>query len=278
MSTYAIGDLQGCYIELLELLNEINFDENKDQLWFVGDLINRGPMSLDCIEFVMSLGNNAKTVLGNHDLHLLAIAKGIRKLHKKDTLDEILESEHAEHIYLWIRQQPLFYYEKELNFAMLHAGLPSMWSITQANEMADNTGSMIRGDKFFDFLPHMYGNEPKQWSNDLSEIEQHRYVINCFTRTRYLHPTGEMDFEEKGMPDEQDELVAWYAHPERRSNDTRIVFGHWSTVTLGQSQNFKQYNVYPIDTGCIWGGTLTALRLEDEQLFSVPSRQKPINK
>ena len=273
MSTYAIGDLQGCYVELIDLLNEINFDERNDQLWFVGDLVNRGPMSLDCIEYVMSLGNNAKTVLGNHDLHLLAIAEGIRKPHKKDTLDEIVHAEHAKQIYSWLRAQPLMVQDDDLGYTMLHAGLPPVWSIQEAKEFAQETEIMINSDEFYNFLPSMYGNEPVLWSNSLSDIERHRYVINSFTRTRYLHLDGTMNFSEKGIPDDKSELVPWYAYPNRQSKNSRIIFGHWSTVTLGQTQDFSQFNVYPIDTGCIWGGKLTAIRLEDEKIYFVPSRQ-----
>ncbi len=274
MSIYAIGDIQGCYIELLELLNEINFDERNDQLWFAGDIINRGAMSLDCIEFAMSLGKNATTVLGNHDLHMLAVVAGMRPQHRKDTFEEIIKSEHADQIYSWLRRQHLMVHDKETGFAMVHAGLPPQWSLGQALELARETRAMINSDEFEDFLPEMYGNEPESWSDNLQDISRHRFVINAFTRMRYIDNNCAMNFSEKGAPGSQGEtLIPWFSHPDRKTKDTKIIFGHWSTVTLGNFKNFDELNVYPLDTGCIWGGELTALRLEDQKLFSVPSRQ-----
>ena len=174
MSTYAIGDIQGCYVELLELLNEINFDENKDQLWFVGDIINRGPMSLDCLEFAMSLGESAKTVLGNHELHLLAVANETRKPHKKDTLHEIVEVEHAQQILRWVRQQSLLVSNTELGFTMIHAGLPPQWSLSEARERASETEALIKSEAFPEFLDDMYGDEPDTWSASLTGHDRHR--------------------------------------------------------------------------------------------------------
>ncbi len=278
MGTYAIGDLQGCYVELLELLNEINFDENNDRLWFVGDIVNRGPMSLECLEYVMSLGNSATTVLGNHDLHLLAVANGIRKYHRKDTLQEIVEAEHAHQLLAWVRQQPLFVTDRELGFSMVHAGLPPSWSLAETAERAAEAESVLRGETFSDFLEVMYGDSPEQWGNHLSGHDRSRYIINVFTRCRYIDAQGNLNMKEKGAPGTQQEtLLAWYTHPERLTRNDPIIFGHWSTVTLGNDTNFAQYNVYPLDTGCLWGGELTAMRLEDRHIFSVPSRQPGIS-
>ena len=274
MSTYAIGDLQGCYAEFQDLLNEINFDESKDTLWFVGDLVNRGPESLKCLRFVKSLGKNAKTVLGNHDLHLLAIANNVRKPHREDTFDEILNADDANELLDWIRHLPLLVYDEALNFTMIHAGLPPQWSLKKARKLAKETESLLQSEQFNDFIHNMYGNQPDLWSKTLTGNDRHRFIINCFTRIRYLEKTGKLNLKENNAPGTQAKnLMPWYALPNRKSNKDKIIFGHWSTVMLGNEHNFKQYNVYPIDTGCLWGRPLTAMRLEDEKMFSVPSRQ-----
>jgi bis(5'-nucleosyl)-tetraphosphatase (symmetrical) len=274
MSTYAIGDLQGCYSELQDLLDKINFDETNDQLWFVGDLVNRGPDSLKCLRFVKSLGEKAKIVLGNHDLHLLAIANGVRKPHRKDTLDEILNADDANDLFNWIRHQPLLLNEPELNFTMIHAGLPPQWSLKKAIKLARETEEILQSKQFNDFLNNMYGDQPDIWSKTLKDHDRNRFIVNCFTRIRYLEETGKLNLKENGAPGTQvDTLIPWYALPERKTKQDKIIFGHWSTVTLGEKQNFKQYNVYPLDTGCLWGEKLTAMRLEDETLFSVTSKQ-----
>lgn len=279
MSTYAIGDLQGCYTELQDLLNKINFDETNDQLWFVGDLVNRGPESLKCLRFVKSLGEKAKTVLGNHDLHLLAIANKVRKPHRNDTLDEILNADDAEALLNWIKHLPLLVHDESLNFTMIHAGLPPQWSLKKAKELAKETENLLQSDQFTDFIHNMYGNQPDIWSETLSGDDLHRFIINCFTRIRYLEETGKLNLKENNAPGRQAKnLIPWYALPNRKTNEDKIIFGHWSTVMLGEEQNFKQYNVYPLDTGCLWGGELTAMRLEDEKIFSVPSRQAKFEK
>lgn len=277
MSTYAIGDLQGCYSELQDLLDKINFDENEDQLWFAGDLINRGPESLICLRFVKSLGKSAKVTLGNHDLHLLAVAYKVRKPHKKDTLDEIIEAKDADESLDWVRQQSLLVHDPDLDFTMVHAGLPPQWSLAQSIELAQETESLLQSKKFNDFIYHMYGDQPDVWSESLKGDDRYRFIINCFTRMRYCDANGKIDLNETGAPGTQSKsLIPWYALPERKTKKEKIIFGHWSTVTLRKETNFDQYNVYPLDTGCLWGGTLTAMRLEDEKLFSVPSRQPKI--
>lgn len=277
MSTYAIGDLQGCYVELQNLLNKINFDESKDELWFVGDLVNRGPESLKCLRFVKSLGKNAKTVLGNHDLHLLAIANKVRKPHRNDTFDEILNADDAYDLLNWIRHLPLMVHDENLKFTMIHAGLPPQWSLKKARKLAKKTEKLLQSDKFIAFIHNMYGDQPDIWSETLSGDELHRFIINCFTRIRYLEKTGKLNLKEKNVPGSQRKsLIPWYAIHNRKTNKDKIIFGHWSTVTLGEERKFKQYNVFPLDTGCLWGGTLTAMRLEDEKIFSVPSGNRSL--
>lgn len=279
MSTYAIGDLQGCYQELLQLLDEINFNDKNDQLWFVGDLVNRGPESLQTLRFVKSLGSVAKVVLGNHDLHLLAIANKVRKLHKKDTVDEILSADDANELLVWIKSCPLLINDPDSNFTMVHAGLAPQWSLEQSIELAQETESLLRSEQFNDFLHHMYGDQPDTWSDSLKDYDRHRFIINCFTRMRYCDANGKLDLKETGAPGTQaDTLTPWYAIPNRKTKEHKIIFGHWSTAHLGNEKNFKHYNVYPLDTGCLWGGKMTAVRLEDEKLFSVPSRQVKIFK
>ncbi|MAS82399.1 MAG: diadenosine tetraphosphatase [Legionellales bacterium] len=274
MSTYAIGDLQGCFSELNELLDIINFNETTDQLWFVGDIINRGPESLACLRFVKSLGNNARTVLGNHELHLLAVANNVCNLHRKDTLDEILNSDDAEELLNWIRNLPLLVNDNELNFVMSHAGLPPQWTLKETQKFAQETEVLLRGDGFNDFIKYLYGDEPDEWTESLKGYDRHRFIINALTRIRYCYADGRLNLTAKNAPGkEENHLIPWYSLPNRQTNKNKIIFGHWSTVHLGNVKDFKQFNVYPLDTGCLWGGYMTAMRLEDEKRFSVTSRQ-----
>ena len=274
MATYAIGYLQGCYVELIQLLEKINFDKKNDYLWFVGDLVNRGPDSLKTLRFVKSLGKTAKTVIGNHDLHLLAIANKIRRPHRKDTLNEIIKADDATELLNWIRKQRLLVHHPELKFTMIHAGLPPQWSLKKAKELAKETETLIQGKKFNRFLKVMYGDQPDSWSDTLKNNDRYRFIINSFTRTRYINKEGKLNLNENNAPGSQAKtLTPWYAVADRKTRKHKIIFGHWSTVTLGKDKNFKKYNVYPLDTGCLWGGKLTALRLEDEKLFSVRSKQ-----
>ncbi len=277
MSTYAIGDLQGCYLELQDLLDKVNFDRTNDQLWFLGDIVNRGPDSLKCLRFVKSLGTNATTVLGNHDLHLIAIANNVRKPHRNDTVEEIIEAKDSLELLEWLKHQPLLVSDPDLNITMIHAGLPPQWSLDQAKELAQETQSLLRSKKFNDFIQNMYGDQPDIWSDTLRGNDRHRFIINAFTRIRYIDKYGKLDIKENNAPGTQEKsLIPWYAIPDRKTKKDKITFGHWSTVHLGNENNFKQYNVYPLDTGCLWGGELTAMRLEDEKLFSVPSQQPKI--
>lgn len=277
MAIYAIGDLQGCFDELIDLLNEINFDESHDQLWFAGDIINRGPKSLECLEFVFNNSSFCKTVLGNHDLHFIALAHGVRKPHKSDTLNTILNTTKRDEFINWYRQQPLLLKDDETQFHLIHAGIPPQWDITLSIELAQETSAYLQSKQFNDFIHRMYGNEPLIWNERLQGFERYRFIINCFTRLRYCNKDGSLEFNYKGSPGSQnDYLFPWYSHRERKTKNNKILFGHWSTVTLGKDKDFSIWNAYPLDTGCLWGGQLTALRLLDEKIFSVPSRQ--INK
>lgn len=274
MSTYAIGDIQGCYSELQNLLNEINFDERRDELWFAGDLVNKGPKSLQTLRFIKALGVNAKITLGNHDLHLLAVAKNIRPLLKKDTIQEILAADDVKELIDWLKSRPLLITDDNLNFTMVHAGLPPQWSLENAKEFAKECELILQSEKINKLLAEMYGDTPNIWVNSLQDYAKQRFIINCFTRIRFCNSDGMLDFDTKVAPGKQNtSLIPWYSLPNRKTKDNKIIFGHWSTVHIGNEKNFKQYNVYPIDTGCLWGGRLTAMRLEDEKVFSVPSEE-----
>ena len=274
MSAYAIGDIQGCYSELQNLLNEINFDERRDELWFAGDLVNKGPKSLQTLRFVKALGVNAKITLGNHDLHLLAVAKNIQPLLKKDTIQEILAADDVEELIDWLKSRPLLITDDDLNFTAVHAGLPPQWSLENAKEFAKECELILQSEKINKLLAEMYGDTPNIWVNSLQDYAKQRFIINCFTRIRFCNSDGMLDFDTKVAPGKQNtSLIPWYSLPNRKTKDNKIIFGHWSTVHIGNEKNFKQYNVYPIDTGCLWGGRLTAMRLEDEKIFSVPSEE-----
>ena len=275
MSTYAIGDLQGCFDELKDLLDSINFDESRDQLWFTGDLVNRGPQSLECLRFVKSLGDIAVSVLGNHDLHLLAVVQNGNHKRQKDTLDEVINAPDSNELLEWLKERPLLHYENEIDFMLVHAGLVPEWDFDQTKNLAIEVIQTLSSTELPGFLDYMYGNTPEQWSDDLDGWERIRFIINCFTRMRYCTASGQLVFEEKGPPGSQAKNIQpWFTFPSRKTKNKKIIFGHWSTVHLGNIKNFSEYNVFPLDTGCVWGGELTALRLEDEKWFSVPSRQE----
>ncbi len=266
MPTYAIGDVQGCYDALRRLLDRVRFDPNADRLWFAGDLVNRGPQSLETLRFVRNLGERAVTVLGNHDLHLLAIAHGDRPS-RRDTLDDVLHSDDRDELLDWLRRQPLLHAPADSQYAMLHAGMPPQWTLANARRYAREVESRLRSDNYTDLLTRMYGDEPNLWNTSLRGIRRLRFIINCFTRLRYCDPDGRIDLKQKGEPGSQPSgFVPWFAAPHRRSAGTTLICGHWST--LGQV-HWPEYEVYGLDTGCVWGQRLTALCLEDGSLHAV---------
>lgn len=269
MATYAIGDIQGCFDELQQLLELIQFDPKKDRLWFAGDLVNRGPKSLETLRFIKGLGNSAITVLGNHDLHLIALWKN-RHRHSKSnrTLTQIFKAKDGDELLDWLRRQPLMHYDKKFDVAMVHAGLPPQWTIKKALERAAEVEKVLRGPKLREFLGHMYGNKPTRWSKKLGGWDRLRFIVNCFTRMRYCTPKGGLDFVAKGKPSfSEKNTLPWFTVPKRKSQEQTIVFGHWSTLGL-----YQENNVHALDTGCLWGGSLTALRLDDMQIFSLPCK------
>jgi len=258
MSTYAIGDVQGCHDELLVLLDRIRFDPATDQLWFVGDLVNRGPRSLETLRTIRDLGNSAVSVLGNHDLHLLAVAEGISRTKHRDTFGDILAAPDRDELLHWLRQRPLLHHGGE--FYLIHAGLPPQWDMDQANRLAQEAETALRSPDYREMLWHMYGNEPNRWDDHLGDWERLRFITNSFTRLRYCTADGRMEFKQKGQPGTQPAgLMPWFEVPGRRSAGARILFGHWSTLGFHVSQS-----AYCLDTGCLWGGELTALRIDGD--------------
>ncbi|MGK2951400.1 MAG: symmetrical bis(5'-nucleosyl)-tetraphosphatase [Thiobacillus sp.] len=271
MPTYAIGDLQGCQVSLLHLLDELKFDPTTDRLWFVGDLVNRGPDSLAVLRFVKSLGDAAISVLGNHDLHLLALAEGFGRVHKGDTLDEVLQATDRDELLHWLRQQKLAW--REGDYMMVHAGVLPDWTPDATLHRAAEAEAMLQGEHYRDFFAQMYGNAPIAWDANLQGIERLRVIVNAFTRLRYCSAAGEMEFHHKGAPGTQPAgLLPWFEIPGRQSADATIVIGHWSTLGL-----INRRDLIALDTGCLWGGRLTAVRLEDRQVFAVPCpmQQRP---
>lgn len=272
MSIYAIGDIQGCYDDLLRLLDRIGFNEHDDQLWFAGDLVNRGPKSLETLRFVRSLGESAITVLGNHDMHLLAASCAPKLPPKQETLAPILNAPDRDELIDWLRHRPLFHYGE--GFCLIHAGLPPQWDFNTTQEMALLAEQTLKSPDYMDFLKQMYGNKPDKWSASLTGVARLRFVINCFTRMRYCDDKGRLDFANTGAVGSQPkELSPWFALPNRKSRQMRIIFGHWSTLGY-----YEGYNCYAIDSGCLWGKQLTAIRLGDPVTrFSVdcPGNKKP---
>lgn len=275
MAVYAIGDIQGCFDELQALLDKIGFDPARDRLWFTGDLVNRGPKSLETLRFVKALGDRAVTVLGNHDLHLLAVAYGL----KDDTAEDIgniLTAPDRDELIDWLRRRPLLHHDAELGYTLIHAGLPPSWDLAKAQALAAEVETVLRGPDYRALLEHMYGNEPAQWSDGLTGWERLRFIVNCFTRLRFCDNEGRLALKEKGPPGSQPAPYRpWFTVPNRASAGINIVFGHWST--LGP---WAEPNVFPLDTGCLWGGHLTALRLDGKrQRFTLkcPRARRPDN-
>jgi bis(5'-nucleosyl)-tetraphosphatase (symmetrical) len=261
MAVYAIGDVQGCFDELLALLDRIGFDPGTDRLWFAGDLVNRGPKSLETLHFIRDLGDTAVSVLGNHDLHLLAAAHGHPIDHDDHTLDAILAAPDRDELIDWLRHQPLLHHDGQLGFTMVHAGLPPQWNLDLAGRCAREVEAVLQGDRTADFITRMYGNKPKRWSEDLEGWDRLRFIVNCLTRMRFCDRDGKLEFKCKGAPGKQRKgYYPWFDIPWRASRDMNIVFGHWSTL-----RTYDAPGIFPIDTACLWGGALTALRIDTGQ-------------
>lgn len=267
MPTYAIGDLQGCHASLLRLLAHIEFDPAADRLWFVGDLVNRGPDSLAVLRCIRDLGDAAVCVLGNHDLHLLALAEGFGRVHKGDTLDEVLAAPDRDELLHWLRSRRLAWREGDV--LMVHAGVLPDWTPDDILQRAAEAEAVLQGPHYRDFFAQMYGNAPVAWDDGLAGVERLRVIVNAFTRLRYCSAAGEMEFHHKGAPGTQPPgWLPWFEVPGRKSAQATCVIGHWSTLGL-----VNRPDLIALDTGCLWGGRLSAVRLEDRQVFAVQCPQ-----
>lgn len=264
MATYAIGDIQGCFTSLMALLNRVAFDPARDRLWLVGDLVNRGPDSLRTLRFVRDLGPAAVTVLGNHDLYLLMVAYGaVRSRGKDDTLQAVLDAPDRDALLAWLRTRPLMHLEN--GFAMVHAGLLPGWTVTQARALAREVEGALAGPYHADLLHNMWGSEPAAWHDDLSDYARMRVIVNAMTRMRFCTLDGQMDFKVKGEVTKAPKgYVPWFEVPGRKSADTTLVFGHWSALGLR-----VEPRLLALDSGCLWGRELSAVRLEDRAVFQV---------
>jgi bis(5'-nucleosyl)-tetraphosphatase (symmetrical) len=259
MATYAIGDVQGCFDELQALLKKCDYRKKTDRLWFVGDLVNRGPKSLEVLRFVRDLGAGAVVVLGNHDLHLVTQHEGFERKRKDDTFDDVLEANDASELVEWLRTRPMMHAAQ--GYAMVHAGLLPQWSIDKALALGKEVETALRAADYRQFLKHMYGSKPEEWSDSLTGWDRLRVIVNSMTRMRYCTRQGRMEFHAKGAEPPAGYL-AWYET--RPPNEAPIVFGHWSQLGLRLDPR-----VTCLDTGCVWGGSLSALRLEDRELYQV---------
>jgi bis(5'-nucleosyl)-tetraphosphatase (symmetrical) len=264
VSRYAIGDVQGCYRELRELLAQLKFSSDRDQLWFVGDLVNRGPQSLEVLRFVHALRDNAITVLGNHDLHLLALAFGSHRKRKSDTLDDIFTAPDRDDLLGWLLSRPLAHHER--GDLMVHAGLVPQWTVATALALAREVEVALSTEPRALF-ENMYGDEPTGWSDMLVGMERLRFAINVLTRLRVCTKDGEVDLKAKGKPPEgPSRLQPWFDIETRQSAGTRVVFGHWSALGL-----LVRRKIVGLDSGCVWGGALTAFDLDtDRPPIAVP--------
>ncbi len=261
MATYAIGDVQGCFDELQALLERVRFGK-RDRLWFVGDLVNRGPKSLQVLRFVRDLGTRAITVLGNHDLHLVTQHEGFERPRKDDTIDDVLRARDRRELVDWLRTRPMMYASGE--FAMVHAGLVPQWTVKRALELAREVEAALAAPHYRDFLANMYGSKPERWSDKLEGWDRLRVIVNAMTRMWFAAPDGRMDFHAKGTTAPKG-YRAWFDLRPRES--TILICGHWSTLGLKMTARLAA-----LDTGCVWGGQLSALRLEDRTLYQVPCR------
>jgi bis(5'-nucleosyl)-tetraphosphatase (symmetrical) len=260
MATYAIGDVQGCFDELQELRRKVGFGK-ADRAWFVGDLVNRGPKSLEVLRFVRDLGKRAVVVLGNHDLHLVAQHEGFERPREDDTFHDVLASPERPSLVDWLRTRPMMHAEGD--YAMVHAGLLPQWSIAKALKLGVEVEQALAGPGYREFLEHMYGSKPERWDDELAGWDRLRVIVNAMTRMRFCDRKGRMDLHGKGTEPAKGYL-RWYQTRPKREPQT-IVFGHWSQLGL-----VREPGIVGLDSGCVWGGALSALRLEDRTLYQVP--------
>ncbi len=271
MTTYAIGDLQGCNTQLTALLEKIDAHSPDAQLIFVGDIVNRGPQSLAALRQVRALGKRARIVLGNHDLNLLAVASGLRKPHASDTMDDILQASDRDDLLTWLRHQPLAL--EQDGHLCVHAGVLPQWTMQQTLYLSREVEAALQGAEWVEFLKTMYGNTPAQWNDALQGADRLRVIVNALTRVRFCHPDASMDFKTaEGLDSAPAGLVPWFDLPDRKTAGTPVVFGHWSTLGL-----MLRTDLIGLDTGCVWGGKLTAVNLQDRSVLQVdcPQHKRP---
>jgi len=261
MATYAVGDIQGCLDPLKALLNRVSFNPSCDTLISVGDLVNRGPQSLAALRYCMGLGNAFKMVLGNHDLHLLAIAEGIRKPSEQDTIQEVLDAPDREKIFSWLRNQPLIL--SEGNYQIVHAGIPHIWDIDQAKGLANEVSNAIQSKQRRKFFEHMYGNHPDVWHDSLEDTERLRTITNYLTRMRFCDPQGRLDLKAKDCTSQPEPYKPWFSFERADKTPIEIIFGHWAAL---KGKPFKS-PLFALDTGYIWGGSMRLMSLQDQQII-----------
>ena len=267
MTTYAIGDIQGCYDQLRRLLDKIAFEPARDDLWLVGDLVNRGPQSAAVVRFVRSLGGRAISVLGNHDLALLVVAAGVKKPHRADTFGDILAAPDRDELLDWLRHQKMMHAAD--GYAMVHAGLLPQWTVAQALALAREVETALQGPDYQEFIRHMYGDTPTRWRDDLAGFDRLRIITNAMTRMRLATADGELEFTHKiGLDSVPRGFMPWYDVPGRASRDTAIIFGHWAALGL-----IVRDDVIGLDSGCVWGRALSALRLNDRRIVQCDCRE-----
>lgn len=268
MATYIVGDIQGCFSELQALLEQVDFDPQRDHLWLAGDLVARGKQSLETLRFVRNLGEHAHIVLGNHDLHLLAVASGVKPVKASDHTQAILDAPDRDELLHWLRHQPLLAEHEE--FVMAHAGISPLWDLDTARQCAREVEDQLRSDKWLSLIQKMYDNAPDQWSPTLTGIERWRYTINAYTRMRFCTRDGRLDMACKLPPRKVTDpnLMPWFDLPQRIALPKTVIFGHWAALEGHQSDK-----VIGLDTGCVWGNCLTMLRWEDQHYFQQAALQ-----
>ena len=266
MATFAVGDIQGCYEPFAKLLDKIKFDDKKDKLWLTGDLVNRGPDSLKVLRFVKQLGSCAISVLGNHDLSLLALNAGAIKPSPKDTFDSVLKAKDREELIHWLKSLPILHYQQEKNTVLVHAGVYPLWTLNQAIKLAKELEHVLRSPQCDDFLNHMFGATPDRWDDNLSGFDRLRFITNAFTRMRFYSPEGRLPIAVKLPPNQAPPgTMPWFSCPNPAWEGTKIIFGHWAAL----EGKCEVPGINALDTGCVWGKSLTAMSLETGQRFHI---------
>ncbi|UVE17391.1 symmetrical bis(5'-nucleosyl)-tetraphosphatase [Pseudomonas sp. LS44] len=273
MTVYAVGDLQGCLDPLKCLLQRVAFDPARDRLWLVGDLVNRGPQSLETLRFLYAMRDSLVCVLGNHDLHLLAVAHDIERLRKADTLNDILQAPDRNDLLDWLRQQKLMHYDTEREIAMVHAGIPPQWSLKKALKYAGEVEEALRDDaRLRPYLDGMYGNEPTKWDKDLKGVTRLRVITNYFTRMRFCKADGTLDLKSKeGLGSAPPGYAPWFSHAERKTRGLKLIFGHWAAL----EGRCNEPGLFALDTGCVWGNALTLMNVDSGKLHRCDCPENP---